>query len=105
MGSATREALAASRAELTSMGSADLATADELFSAGRIIGSSAQLEAMLSDTTTGLDEKRAILAAVFGAGLSQSTLTLLVTVVTQRWSSTESRNSACGPQPLRLRRT
>jgi F-type H+-transporting ATPase subunit delta len=71
------------------MGSADLATADELFSAGRIIGSSAQLEAMLSDTTTGLDEKRAILAAVFGAGLSQSTLTLLVTVVTQRWSSTD----------------
>lgn len=89
MGSATREALAASRAELSSMGTIDLATAEELFSAGRIIGSSAQLEAMLTDTSADVSQKRAIITAVFGAGLSASTVTLLGVVVANRWSSTD----------------
>ena len=89
MGSATREALAASRAELSTRGSADLATADELFSAGRIIGSSAQLISMLSDTATDATQKQAILDAVFGTNLAPATLGLLGTVVSQRWSTTD----------------
>ncbi len=89
MGSATREALAAARAELRSTGVADLATADELFSAGRIIGGSSQLISMLSDTSTDAAEKKAILAAVFGTNLGSSTLGLLGTVVSHRWSSTD----------------
>jgi F-type H+-transporting ATPase subunit delta len=89
MGSATREALAASRAELSSTGSADLATADELFSAGRIIGGSAQLISMLTDTATDATQKQAILAAVFGTNLSPATLGLLRTVVSHRWSGTD----------------
>lgn len=89
MGSATRGALAASRAELSSRGSADLATAEELFSAGRIIGDSAQLTSMLSDTSTAVAEKHAILKAVFGTNLGEPTLGLLDTVVSHRWSSTD----------------
>jgi len=89
MGSATREALAASRAELSSASSSDLATADELFSAGRIIGGSAQLISMLSDTATDAARKRSILAAVFGTNLSPVTLGLLETVVSHRWSNTD----------------
>jgi F-type H+-transporting ATPase subunit delta len=89
MGSATREALAASRAELSSAGSADLATADELFSAGRIIGGSAQLISMLTDTATDATQKQAILAAVFGTNLGPATLGLLRTVVSHRWSNTD----------------
>ncbi|HEY8913557.1 F0F1 ATP synthase subunit delta [Lacisediminihabitans sp.] len=89
MGSATREALAASRAKLSSTGTADLATADELFSAGRIIGGSAQLISMLSDTSTDAADKQAILSAVFGSNLSEPTLGLLGTVVSHRWSSTD----------------
>jgi F-type H+-transporting ATPase subunit delta len=89
MGSATRGALAASRADLSSRGSADLATAEELFSAGRIIGGSAQLTSMLSDTSTDVSEKHAILTAVFGTNLGAPTLGLLDTVVSHRWSSTD----------------
>lgn len=88
MGSATREALAAARAELSSLGKVDLAIAEELFSAGRIIGGSAQLTSMLADTSTDADEKRAVLKAVFGAGLSETTVTLLGAVTANRWSST-----------------
>ncbi len=89
MGSATREALAASRKGLTAMGPVGLTTADELFSAGRIIGSSAQLSSLLSDTSLDDAEKRSILGAVFGSGLSESTVQLLGTVVGHRWSSTD----------------
>jgi F-type H+-transporting ATPase subunit delta len=89
MGSATREALAAGRAELSSLGKVDLAIAQELFSAGRIIGGSAQLISMLADTSANADEKRAVLKAVFGAGLSETTVTLLGAVVANRWSSTD----------------
>jgi F-type H+-transporting ATPase subunit delta len=89
MRSATREALAAARAELSSLGKVDLAIAEELFSAGRIIGGSAQLTSMLADTSTDADEKLAVLKAVFGAGLSETTVTLLGAAVANRWSSAD----------------
>lgn len=89
MGSASREALAAARSALSALGTADLATAEELFSADRIIGGSAALLSMLSNTSTDTDEKRAVLRAVFGAGLSEKTVTLLGDVVSHRWSNND----------------
>jgi F-type H+-transporting ATPase subunit delta len=86
MGSATRGALAASRAGLSSLGTVDLATASELLSAGRIIGESTQLMSILSDSATSADEKKRVLTAVFKSGLSAPTLTLLGVVVGNRWS-------------------
>lgn len=87
MGSATREALAASRAELSAIGAVDLATADELFFAGRTAGESAQLRSILSDTSTDAAEKHTVLAAVFGSTLGAKSMRLLETVVGNRWSS------------------
>jgi F-type H+-transporting ATPase subunit delta len=87
MGSATREALSASKAELSALGSVNLATADELFAAGRVIGDSSQLRSILSDSSTDPEEKQGALRAVFGAGLSAKTLELLSSVVGYRWSS------------------
>jgi F-type H+-transporting ATPase subunit delta len=86
MGSATRGALAASRAELSSLASVDLATASELFSAGRIIGESSQLISILSDAAIEPAEKQAALRAVFGTGLGETTLALLGVAVSHRWS-------------------
>lgn len=86
MGSATRGALAASRAELSSLGTVDLATASELFAAGRIIGESSQLISILSDTATEPVEKQAALRAVFGNALGENTLALLGVAVSHRWS-------------------
>lgn len=86
MGSATRGALAASRAELASLGTVDLATASELFSAGRIIGESSQLISILSDSAIEPDEKQAALKAVFGSSLGEKSLALLGVAVSNRWS-------------------
>ncbi|CAN5205857.1 F0F1 ATP synthase subunit delta [soil metagenome] len=83
------------------MGSADLATADELFSAGRIIGGSAQLISMLTDTATSAADKQSILAAVFGTNLSPVTLRLLGTAVSHRWS--DSEDLLAGIEELGLR--
>lgn len=86
MGSATRGALAASRAELSSLGTVELATASELFSAGRVIGESSQLISILSDSAIEAHEKGAALKAVFRSGLSETTYKLLGTIVSNRWS-------------------
>ena len=48
MGSATRQALSASTAALSSLGTADVATGEQLLAAGRVIGDSAQLLAALA---------------------------------------------------------
>lgn len=101
MGSATREALAASRQALTSSGLSNLATAEDLFSAGRVIGSSAQLSAMLLETATDAARKSQILQAVFGSSLQISTLGLLATVVSHRWS--DSDDLLAGVEELGLR--
>ena len=95
MGSATREALSAARAELSALGTVTLATAEDLFSAGRIIGDSSQLLTLLSESNGGTGaqdsaddaEKRAVVAAVFGSKVDEQTLRLLDVVVDHRWSS------------------
>jgi F-type H+-transporting ATPase subunit delta len=87
MGSATREALAQSVSALADLGTrADLATAEDLFAAGRVVADSAQLRAVLSDPTVAADGKQALVKRVFGS-LSQQAVELLGVVVAQRWSN------------------
>lgn len=88
MGSASRQALESSRAALAALGAkADLATAQQLFSAARSIGGSLQLRALLADASTDPQEKRAIISAVFGGSLGPVALDLLAAAASSRWSS------------------
>jgi len=88
MGSTTRDALAASRAALAATGgTVDLATAEQLLSAGRIIGGSSQLQSILGDPGTEPESKTAALKAVFGSSVSAPVASILGTVVGSRWST------------------
>lgn len=87
MGSATREALATSRAALAALGAkATLATGEELLAAGRVIGDSAQLRAALVDFSVGASEKTSIIDAIF-TSIGAEARSILATVVTSAWSS------------------
>lgn len=87
MGSATREALARSVSALAAQGSkADLATAEDLFAAERVVADSSQLRAVLSNPSADSRGKAALVAQVFGSQLSASALELLSVVVGERWS-------------------
>jgi len=87
MGSATREAIAVSGAALSATSGVTLAVAEELFSAGRIIGSSAQLEAILADPSTPAADKQGLIGSIFGKALGAKAKKILDVAVTQRWSS------------------
>jgi F-type H+-transporting ATPase subunit delta len=88
MGSTTSQALAASKASLAAAsGLGELATAEQLLTAGRLIGGSAQLQALLGDPSTEPAIKVAALKAVFGASLNDGVFDLLGTVVGYRWSN------------------
>jgi len=86
MGSATRVAIAASKSALASVGKADLATGEQLLSAGRVIGDSSQLLAALSDSSAEAANKISIIEAVFSS-LTPGARSLLGTVVSSRWSN------------------
>ena len=102
MGSTTREALAASRSALAALrGTIDLAAAEELLATGRIIGDSAQLCSVLSDSSTDSGTKSAALKAVFGSSISTPVITLLNTVVSNRWSSEDDMLAAIEELGLR----
>ncbi|MEY9950865.1 F0F1 ATP synthase subunit delta [Leifsonia sp. EB34] len=86
MGSASREALARSVSALAGLGSkADLATAEDLFAAGRVVADSAQLRAVLSDPSAPADGKAVLVQRVF-ASLSAPAVELLTVVAGERWS-------------------
>lgn len=88
MGSATTAALDAARRALEGAGdSVGLKTAEELFAVGHVLGSSAQLRAMVSDPSTGDAAKADIVRRVFGGRVSEQTLSLVASLVGQRWSS------------------
>ena len=88
MGSATREALATSRAALSVPGgTTDLATGESLFGAGRVIGSSSQLVSALGDASAEPSAKVTLVAAVFGRDVTPRALDLLAAAVAERWSS------------------
>ncbi|MEO7015393.1 MAG: F0F1 ATP synthase subunit delta [Leifsonia sp.] len=87
MGSATREALARSVSALAAQGSkADLATAEDLFSAVRVVADSAQLRAVVSNPSADPKGKAALVRQVFGPQLSALAVQLLEAVVAERWS-------------------
>ena len=87
MGSATREALSASRASLDAVAKPSLELAEQLFSAGRIIGESTQLRTILTETNGDPENKTNALTAVFGQSLGADATAILTTVVENRWSS------------------
>ncbi len=89
MGSATREALAASKQVLDATGSVDLTVAAELFQIGRVVGDSLQLRSLLADPATPEDTKRAIVERVFGQATGETTRSLVGALVTARWSEPE----------------
>ncbi|WP_025157036.1 F0F1 ATP synthase subunit delta [Leifsonia aquatica] len=94
MGSATREALARSVSALAGLGSkADLATAEDLFAAGRVVADSAQLRAVLSDPSADPAGKTALVQRVFGS-LSAPAVELLVSVASGRWSGQDDLQDA-----------
>ena len=102
MGSATREALAASRAAVAAQGStADLATGESLLNAGRVIGESSQLLSALADPAADPTAKSALVDAVFSSAVTPSALGLLRTVASERWSS--PRDLLAGIEDLGLR--
>lgn len=86
MGSATREAIAKAKAALAARsGAATLAAAEALFSAGHVIGDSAQLQTALTDTAADQTAKKKLVSAVFGT-LESNARELLTGLVSSRWS-------------------
>lgn len=87
MGSATTEALAAARQALGRAGSSvGLKTAEELFAVGHVLGGSAQLRALLGDPSSDDSAKTSLVRRVFGGSVSEQTLSLVGSLVGQRWS-------------------
>lgn len=88
MGSATTQALAASTQALAAVtASVDIDIARELFAAGRAIGNSRPLAAVLADPAVEASSKSTLVGSAFGTSVSATTLGLLTTVAAQRWSS------------------
>ena len=88
MGSASRGALAWSKKALAALGTgADLATAEDLFRAARLIGESGQLRAVLGDPTADVDAKSALVSRVFSGQVSENAVSLLETIAGRHWSS------------------
>ncbi|MEI5582698.1 MULTISPECIES: F0F1 ATP synthase subunit delta [unclassified Agromyces] len=87
MGSATRGALAGTRAQLADVGRAELPVASDLLAASRVIGATPHLRTALTDNEAGVAEKRALIERVFGGKVSPTAVTLLVNASSQRWSS------------------
>lgn len=87
MGSATTQALAATKAALDAASGVDLDTARELFATARIVGDSPQLSGALADPAAAPAARSRVVADVFGAAFGKTTVSLLTTAVAQRWSS------------------
>lgn len=88
MGSATREAVASSRAALAALGGPiDLATGESLFAAGRAIGDSSQLLSALADPSADAAAKATLVSRVFSAAVTPNALDLLQAIAAERWSS------------------
>ena len=88
MGSATTQALAATSAALTAAKGITLQTAEELFGASRLVGSSSQLSGALADPAAPVAARAKVVETVF-AGLSQAAKDVLAAAVSQRWSDSD----------------
>ena len=87
MGSATTQATSAATTALAAVSTVDIDTARELFAAARAIGNSPQLSGALADSSAPGDARAKVVSAIFGASFQPVTVSLLTTVVAQRWSS------------------
>ncbi len=87
MGSATTQALAATRTALGALGPAELSVASELLAAVRVIGATPQLRTALTDNEADAAQKRALVESVFGGKISAGAASLLVSAASSRWSS------------------
>lgn len=85
MGSSTREALSEARASLETVSNADLATGEQVLSAGRVIGESTPLLSALVDATADSKDKVSIVDAVFAA-YTPTAKKLLGAIASSRWS-------------------
>jgi len=93
MGSATRQALASSKAALSALGtSADVATGEQLLAAARVLGGSAQLGAAFVDSAEAVD-KTAIIERVFSS-IGNDARSVLGAVVAERWSGADDMIAA-----------
>ncbi|GEB95512.1 F0F1 ATP synthase subunit delta [Microbacterium lacticum] len=88
MGSATTQALATTTAELKAAKVSDLTVARELFTAAREIAESAQLSGALSSWGAPAAARAQVARTVF-AGFGATSVQLVASAVSQRWSSTE----------------
>lgn len=86
MGSATTQALAATTTALDAASDVDLDVARELFAAARALADTPQLSGALADWAATTEARGRVVADVFGT-FSRTTVSLLTTVVQQRWSS------------------
>lgn len=86
MGSATRSALEAARAQLASSTGIDLTAGQQLLFAARTIGSSPQLTSALTDRSAEPEAKAALIGSIFG-GFAAPARSLLEGMVASRWSS------------------
>ena len=87
MGSATTQASAAAGAALSAATGVDLTVARELFAAARTVGDSSQLSGALADSAAAPAARRKVVTDVFGSAFTPTTMSLLATIVDQRWSS------------------
>ncbi|BDZ53619.1 F0F1 ATP synthase subunit delta [Agromyces marinus] len=87
MGSATREALAGTRAELATLGGAELPVAGDLLAATRVIAATPQLRTALTDNEADAAQKTALVERVFGDRIAPGAAKLLVSAASRRWSS------------------
>ncbi|GGK88159.1 ATP synthase subunit delta [Salinibacterium xinjiangense] len=87
MGSATRVALADARTALGSLDITDaLEAGQQLFSAGRVVGDSAQLRSVLADPSVAATEKTAVIDSLFSS-FGTPARALLSGLVASRWST------------------
>ena len=87
MGSATRGALAGTRAELAALGRAELPVAGDLLAATRVIAETPHLRTALTDNEAEPAEKRALLERIFGGKVTPAAVALLASAASERWSS------------------
>ena len=101
MGSATRGALAGTRAALAELGRADLRVAEDLLAASRAIGGAHHLRSALIDNEADAAQKAALVEAVFGSKLTADAVTLLTDLASKHWS--DSSDLLEGIEELGLR--
>ncbi|MGZ0711275.1 F0F1 ATP synthase subunit delta (plasmid) [Coraliomargarita sp. W4R53] len=87
MGSATTQALAATKAALQATSGINLDVARELFGVARAVGETSQLSGALADSAAPVAARRAVINSVFAPAISPTTVGVLTAVVDQRWSS------------------